>query len=120
MDILGRHVFIDGWGVAFARLDSEELILSFLEHACNQAGATILHSWVHRFEPQGVTALVGLAESHASIHTYPEIGAYFVDMFTCGDLDPRAAATMLVGRLGGTAEGWFWERGAGRSPVRLF
>jgi S-adenosylmethionine decarboxylase proenzyme len=117
MTIIGRHVHVDVWGADAARLDDGKEVLRLLEGACIEAGATILHAWWHPFEPQGVTALVGLAESHASIHTYPELGFYAADMFTCGDLDPRQAMTNMIRKLGGRGQGWFIERGQWGAPV---
>ena len=52
--------------------------------ACRFAGAKVLSVQSHQFEPQGVTVLVLLAESHMSIHTFPEEGRAAVDLFTCG------------------------------------
>lgn len=58
-------------------------------HAMNRAvkasGATVLNATAHVFPPNGLTAVYLLSESHASIHTYPEHRACFVDLFTCGD-----------------------------------
>lgn len=116
MAIIGRHVHVDVWGADAARLDDGKEVLRLLEEACIEAGATILHAWRHDFDPQGVTALVGLAESHASVHTYPEQGYYAADMFTCGDLDPRAAMANMIRKLGGRGQGWFIERGARSMP----
>jgi S-adenosylmethionine decarboxylase proenzyme len=54
-----------------------------------------------RFVPQGVTLLALLSESHASLHTYPEVGAVFLDVFTCGNrADPELATTLLAEALG--------------------
>jgi S-adenosylmethionine decarboxylase len=119
MAVIGRHVVVDVWGADPARLDDKKEVLATLQSACEEAGATVLHSWYHSFHPQGVTALVGLAESHASIHTYPELGFYSADMFTCGDLDPRRAMARLVCKLGGRGQGWFMERGSRSEPVEF-
>ena len=76
------------------------------------SGATILQSVRHVFEPDGMTAVVLLSESHASIHTYPEHRACFVDIFTCGSrceveafdgvlrdfLKPRTATRRIIQR----------------------
>ena len=63
--------------------------LPSLQEALNKAvaasGATILKQTSHIFAPDGWTAVYLLSESHASIHTYPECGACFVDLFTCGN-----------------------------------
>lgn len=119
MAVVGRHALVDVWGADPERINDKKEVLAVLQDACELAGATVLHSWYHSFEPQGVTALVGLAESHASIHTYPELGYYAADIFTCGDLDPRRALARLVRRLGGRGKGWFVERGGRRDPMRF-
>jgi len=119
MAIIGRHVVVDAWGADPSLLNDKKEVLRALQDACEEAGATVLHSWYHSFAPQGVTVLIGLAESHASIHTYPEHGFYSADMYTCGNLDPREAMGRLVRRLGGRAKGWFMERGGRRKPVEF-
>lgn len=67
-----------------ALTDVENLVKA-MNHAVEKSGATILQtsSWV--FPPNGLTMVLLLSESHASIHTYPEYGACFVDLFTCGE-----------------------------------
>lgn len=66
-------------------LSNIENLKNAMEHAVELSGATILEasSWV--FPPSGLTMVFLLSESHASIHTYPEHGACFVDLFTCGE-----------------------------------
>src|SRR5690606_4945650 len=66
-----------------ALADVEALKQAFL-YAVNECGATLLESVDHVFPPEGLTMVVLLSESHASIHTYPEHDACFVDLFTCG------------------------------------
>lgn len=56
-----------------------------MEEAVKASGATILKTAEYRFEPMGFTMMLLLSESHASIHTYPEKGACFIDLFTCGE-----------------------------------
>lgn len=98
---VGRHVLAELEGVDHALLDDAELLRSVLAEALTEAGATVREVIAHRFEPQGVTVLAMLAESHASVHTYPEIGAAFVDVFTCGDrAKPELAVELLSGALG--------------------
>jgi S-adenosylmethionine decarboxylase proenzyme len=60
-------------------------MLAAMDRAVEASGATILNRTHHVFPPDGLTAVYLLSESHASIHTYPEFGACFVDLFTCGD-----------------------------------
>lgn len=66
-------------------LTNVEALKEVMLDAANQCGATVLSSLDHVFPPNGLTMVVLLSESHASIHTYPEHGACFVDLFTCGE-----------------------------------
>ncbi len=66
-------------------LEDVETLARIMELAVNECGATILKTAEHRFEPMGFTMMLLLSESHASIHTYPEKGACFIDLFTCGE-----------------------------------
>jgi len=63
---------------------------ALLPDACREAGATVLGARFHQFQPEGVTGIVLLAESHASLHTWPEAGLVTLDVFTCGALDAHA------------------------------
>ena len=58
-------------------------------------GATLLHIHTHKFSPQGVSGVAVLAESHISVHTWPEIGYGAFDVFMCGDADPWRAVDVL-------------------------
>jgi S-adenosylmethionine decarboxylase proenzyme len=61
-----------------------EALITAMDQAVEASGATILNKVHHVFPPNGVTLVYLLSESHASIHTYPEYGCCFVDLFTCG------------------------------------
>lgn len=90
-------------GIDPALLDDDSALRGCLADSMSEAGATVLDVVSHRFNPRGVTVLAMLAESHASIHTWPERGSAFVDVFTCGDsADPDRAVALLAGRLGAT------------------
>ena len=66
-------------------------------HRCIEAsGATLLHIHLHRFQPQGVSGVAVLAESHISVHTWPERRYAAFDVFMCGDADPYAAVPVLA------------------------
>ncbi|MFB9909563.1 adenosylmethionine decarboxylase [Allokutzneria oryzae] len=100
----GQHVLAELDGIDAALLDDELFLRRTLEHVLDQAGATVCDVVSKQFDPQGVTVLALLSESHASIHTYPEIGALFVDVFTCGDrAQPELAVRLLAEALGTTA-----------------
>lgn len=62
-----------------------EGLIHAMDEAVNSCGATLLSKSHHVFPPNGLTAVYLLSESHASLHTYPEYGACFVDLFTCGN-----------------------------------
>ena len=89
-------------GVPAEVLDDVAGLRRALEHALRTAGATVCQVVSQRFVPQGVTVLALLSESHASVHTYPEVGSMFVDVFTCGEqADPELAVRLLADELGG-------------------
>jgi spermidine synthase len=97
----GRHVLAELDSVAPDLLDDAGALTGLLRAALTGAGATVRRVVAERFSPQGVTVLALLAESHASIHTWPEHGTAHVDVFTCGDAaDPVAAARALATALG--------------------
>jgi S-adenosylmethionine decarboxylase len=60
------------------------------ENAVRATGAKVLHTIRHQFQPQGLSILTLLSESHASLHTYPEYGFCYLDIFTCGDMNVDA------------------------------
>jgi spermidine synthase len=99
----GWHVLGELAGAPAEVLDDEPGLRASLTRSLADAGATVLQVVSHRFDPTGVTVLAMLAESHASVHTWPELSRAFVDVFTCGTTaDPERAVTLLAGRLGAT------------------
>ena len=84
-DMVGKHCILELYDCDPARLDDEAFLRTTITTAAKRAGATLLNLITHSFEPQGVTGLALLAESHISIHTWPESGYAAVDVFTCGD-----------------------------------
>ena len=90
----GTHLLIDLWGAT--NLADPELIDRALREAAETAGATILHSHFHHFSPNGgVSGVIVLAESHISIHTWPERDFAAVDIFMCGACDPYKTIPLL-------------------------
>lgn len=101
----GWHVLAELGGASPGVLDDEAFLLRALESALRECGATVCQLISRRFEPHGVTALALLSESHASLHTYPEVGSVFVDVFTCGSrADPERAVRSLAAALGAGVE----------------
>jgi S-adenosylmethionine decarboxylase len=77
-------------------LNDEEALRTLVQNAALATGATVLQIISRRFEPQGITVLAMLAESHASLHTYPESNVVFWDCFTCGKTcKPELSAAIL-------------------------
>ena len=80
-----KHILFTLKGCPFEQLDDENNIKLLLYNATKEAKSTLLNLATHKFEPQGVTGVAMLAESHISIHTWPEKGMAVCDVFTCGD-----------------------------------
>jgi S-adenosylmethionine decarboxylase len=94
MRFAGTHLLVDLWDAR--NLDDPEHIDAALREAALTAGATILHSHFHHFTPNGgVSGVVVLAESHISIHTWPERDYAAVDIFMCGACDPNDSIPVL-------------------------
>ena len=99
-DMVGKHCILELYDCDPARLDDEAFLRTTITTAAKRAGATLLNLITHSFEPQGVTGLALLAESHISIHTWPESGYAAVDVFTCGDHTmPEQACAVLQEEL---------------------
>ena len=90
---LGKHALAHISGADFAHLnDSARLLKAFTRTITNFHLEALYEPQIHKFEPQGLTGIVLLAESHISIHTWPERGEAAVDVFTCGGRDSRQIA----------------------------
>lgn len=94
---VGSHCIIELYDCPAHLLNDAAYIQQALRDAAEVASATLMGELAHQFEPQGVTALALLAESHISIHTWPENGYAAADVFTCGDhTKPAVAGQYLV------------------------
>lgn len=82
---LGRHIIAEFFQADFDALNKPEELCEAMCHAAKVAGATILSSHKHFFEPHGVSCVVVIQESNLCIHTWPEFGYAAADFFTCGD-----------------------------------
>mgnify|MGYP003327438536 FL=1 len=100
-DTVGKHCILELYDCDCAKLDDEDFVRTALSNAALRAGATLLNLISHHFQPHGVTGLALLAESHISIHSWPESGYAAVDVFTCGDHTmPESACRVLVEEFG--------------------
>lgn len=96
MGIIGRHLTIDMYGCSFENLNNLDFIKEAMLTAITESNMILLNFTYHKFEPQGITALALLAQSHMSVHTYPEKGYAAIDVFTCGDASrPDHVVTVL-------------------------
>jgi S-adenosylmethionine decarboxylase len=121
MKPLGRHIVAELSQCNPEVLCSVEKVKEYIEEAAKRAHAQILEVALHKFSPQGVSGVVVIAESHLSIHTWPELGYAAVDIYTCGETtNPSKACEYLAEMLGAkqiaqtilergveTPEGWF-------------
>jgi len=89
----GAHLIIDLYGAD--RLDDIDHIDETLRRCVASANATLLHIHLHHFQPNGVSGVAVLAESHISIHTWPEAGYAALDVFMCGSANPDACVPVL-------------------------
>ncbi len=90
---LGRHVIAEFWNCENAQ--SEQGLAEAIADAVRGARATLLDLNVRRFYPQGYSAIALLAESHLSLHAWPELGYVALDVFTCGEADPQKIVQAL-------------------------
>ena len=97
---LGKHLLLELYRCDSEKLNDESFLRCTLNKAAKFANATVLNLISNKFEPQGVTAIALLAESHISIHTWPESNYSAVDIFTCGqNMMPELASKYLIEAL---------------------
>src|SRR5262245_15694097 len=89
----GVHLIIDLYQAQ--GLNDIDLIEATLRHCVEAARATLLHIHLHHFQPNGVSGVAVLAESHISIHTWPDAGYAALDVFMCGSANPDACIPVL-------------------------
>jgi S-adenosylmethionine decarboxylase len=101
LNALGRHILVELYDCDKEALNDLELLRDVMVKAAIDCGAVVLGESFHRFSPQGVSGVVVIAESHLSIHTWPEFGYAAADVFTCGTtVNPEIAAEVLIEKLG--------------------
>ena len=94
----GQHYLIELSGCPSTHLSSTPSIKDVLLEAAHEAGATIISSSFHKLPHNGVSGVVLIAESHFSIHTYPNLGYAAIDIYTCGKkIKPEKAVKVLLG-----------------------
>jgi len=100
LNALGRHLLLELKNCNEEVLDDLDFLKDCLNEATIQCGATVVGESFYHFSPYGVSGVVNIAESHISIHTWPEYKYAAVDIFTCGDdVEPEKAARLITERL---------------------
>ena len=95
-----KHLLLELYRCNYEKLNDESFLRCAINRAAKFAKATVLNLISNKFEPQGVTAIALLAESHISIHTWPESSYSAVDIFTCGQsMLPELASQYLIEAL---------------------
>lgn len=89
----GIHLLIDLYGAS--RLSDIDHIEATMIECVKKSGATLLHIHLHPFEPDGVSGVAVLAESHISVHTWPELNYAAFDVFMCGDTKPDVCIDIM-------------------------
>ena len=100
MKALGKHLLLELNDCDPKLLNDIVFIREIMLAAANESGATVLGESFHQFSPQGVSGVILIAESHLSVHTWPEHGYAGADIFTCGTrVKPEKAAEVIIERL---------------------
>ena len=95
-----KHFLLELYGCDYEKLNDESFLRCTINKAAKLANAKVLNLISNKFEPQGVTAMALLAESHLSIHTWPEAHYSAVDIFTCGqNMKPDLSCKYLIEAL---------------------
>ncbi|RME68670.1 MAG: S-adenosylmethionine decarboxylase proenzyme [Nitrospirae bacterium] len=101
MHALGTHLLVELKDCNPEAIKDLKYVRDVMIEAARQANATIIDVAFHEFSPFGISGMVVIAESHLSIHTWPEYGYAAVDIFTCGDtIKPDEAARYLIEKFG--------------------
>ena len=121
MDYLGNHLLVELYECDSKKLNDLGKLEMVLEEAVRISGATALKASFHQFAPQGVSGVIIIAESHFTIHTWPEYGYAALDIFTCGQsLDSQKALDYIEKELNvKTISVTEMKRGNIRFPIKI-
>ena len=93
---MGKHLLLEVYDVKFNLLNDVISLQEKMEKGISRANMTILNIFSHCFLPQGCTIVIALSESHVSCHTWPEEGCLAIDVYTCGEGNPKLIAIELL------------------------
>jgi len=114
--MLGKHWIIEVYDADPRVLDNRDTLEEMLCEVTRVYDVQILHSHFHNFQPQGITGIVMIAESHLTIHTWPEFGYAGLDFFTCGKKTDTEQLSEILKKFLRTQNVILWaehERGVG-------
>ncbi|RMG17305.1 MAG: adenosylmethionine decarboxylase [Deltaproteobacteria bacterium] len=119
MHSLGRHALVDLYGCDPETLKDTAYIQKLLHDTAVELKCTIVEETFHTFSPWGVSGVIVIAESHLSIHTWPEYGYAALDLFTCSQTTELARLAGLLEEGFGATEVEYREEARGRLPLRV-
>ena len=93
---MGTHILLSLYGIDFKLLDDIASLRVLFDKVTDALGATVLNKFSYKFQPQGVTVVYTLAESHVSLHSFPEGGSVAIDCYTCGSMNTKLGAQMFI------------------------
>jgi S-adenosylmethionine decarboxylase proenzyme len=93
---MGRHLLLEVYDIEFDKINDMRALEDVMIHGIERAKMTILNVFAHQFSPQGCTIVIALSESHVSCHTWPEEGCIAIDVYTCGEGNPKMIAIELL------------------------
>lgn len=96
---MGKHYLLNLYDCPSALLDDLDYIVKILTEAATLCKATILNVASHKFEPEGVTVVIMLAESHISLHSWPERRTAACDVYTCSETDPKIGCDHIIEQM---------------------
>ncbi|MBP7584060.1 MAG: adenosylmethionine decarboxylase [Spirochaetes bacterium] len=99
MEGLGTHVIAEMFNCNECHLNDLQKVEEVMMAAAELSKATIVKPFFHQFSPYGISGVIVIAESHFTIHTWPEHGYAAVDIFTCGDFDYQIAVDYIKNSL---------------------
>jgi len=93
---MGNHLLLEVYDIEYNLLNDIIPLLEVIQRGISRAKMTILNIFTHKFEPQGLTIVIALSESHFSAHTWPEKRCIAIDIYTCGEGNPKIVAIELL------------------------
>ncbi len=93
---MGNHLLLEVYNIDYNLLNEEIPLLEAIKRGISRAKMNILNIFTHKFEPQGLTIVIALSESHFSAHTWPEEGCIAIDIYTCGKENPKLVALEIL------------------------